>query len=150
MRRRLTIVAAVVLVCAAAVVFAETSTQKEAEAYIKQNEELWAAASAKQDTATVERIVADDFVGVDTQGNFFRKSEELDAVRKNEGGYVEGKVAEVNVRFFGEAAVAQGSETWRKRNGEQGRYVWTDTWIHRDGKWQIVASEDLKAPEKSK
>jgi len=131
-------------------VFAKPSTQQEAEAYIKRSEELWAAASAKQDTATVERILAGDFLGVDTQGNFFRKNEELDAVGKNESGYIEGKVSEMNVRFFGEAAVAQGSETWRKRNGEQGRYVWTDTWIRRDGKWQIVASEDLKAPEQVK
>ena len=147
MRRRLAIVGTLALVCVAVEVFAQSSTQQEAEAYIKRSEELWAAASAKQDTATVERILAADFLGVDTQGNFFRKNEELDAVGKNESGYVEGKVSEMNVRFFGEAAVAQGSETWRKRNGEHGRYVWTDTWIRRDGKWQIVASEDLKAPE---
>ena len=150
MRRRFAIAGTLALVCVAVEVFAKPSTQQEAEAYIKRSEELWAAASAKQDTATVERILAGDFLGVDTQGNFFRKNEELDAVGKNESGYIEGKVSEMNVRFFGEAAVAQGSETWRKRNGEQGRYVWTDTWIRRDGKWQIVASEDLKAPEQVK
>ena len=150
MRRRLAIAGALALVCVAVGVFAQSSTQQEEEAYIKLSEELWAAASAKQDTATVERILAADFLGVDTQGNFFRKNEELDAVGKNESGYVEGKVSEMSVRFFGEAAVAQGSETWRKRNGEQGRYVWTDTWIRRGGKWQIVASEDLKAPEHAK
>lgn len=147
MRRRLAITGMIVLGWAGAAVYAQSSTQKSAEAYIKQSEELWAAASAKQDTATVQRILAEDFVGVDTQGNFFAKKEELDAVGKNEGGYVEGKVGELKVRFYGEAAVAQGSETWSKRNGEHGRYVWTDTWIRRDGKWQIVASEDVKVSE---
>ncbi len=150
MRRSLAIAGMVVLGCAGAVVYAQSSTQKSAEAYIKQSEGEWAAASAKQDTAAVERILAEDFVGVDTQGNFFRKADELAAVGKNEGGYVEGKVGEVQVRFFGEAAVAQGSETWSKSDGEHGRYVWTDTWIRRNGKWRIVASEDLKASENSK
>ncbi len=54
------------------------------------------------------------------------------------------------MRFFGDAAVAQGSEAWEKRNGEHGRYVWTDTWIRRNNKWQIVAAEDVKAPPAAK
>jgi hypothetical protein len=32
---------------------------------------------------------------------------------------------------------------------ERGRFVWTDTWLQRNGRWQIVAAEDLIAPEKS-
>jgi hypothetical protein len=26
-------------------------------------------------------------------------------------------------------------------------FVWTDTWLLRNGHWQIVAAEDLIAPE---
>ena len=39
--------------------------------------------------------------------------------------------------------------TWVRRTGTplRARFVWTDTWILRNGKWQIVASEDLIAPE---
>jgi hypothetical protein len=45
--------------------------------------------------------------------------------------------------------VAQGDESWVRRTGTplRARFVWTDTWILRNGKWQIVASEDLIAPE---
>jgi len=42
--------------------------------------------------------------------------------------------------------VAQGNETWHKKSGETGRFVWTDTWLKRNGRWQIVAAEDLIAP----
>ena len=44
-----------------------------------------------------------------------------------------------------DTAVAQGSETWENRTGDpkRGTYVWTDTWILRNGKWQIVAAEDV-------
>jgi hypothetical protein len=59
-----------------------------AENYIKLSEQQWAEASMKRDTATVERILADDFVGLDPLGSFFRKEEELASVSKNVGDYV--------------------------------------------------------------
>jgi hypothetical protein len=44
--------------------------------------------------------------------------------------------------------VAQGDESWVRRTGQRGRFVWIDTWIKRNGKWQIVAAEDVIAPER--
>jgi hypothetical protein len=68
------------------------------------------------------------------------------------GNTISNHVNEVKVRFFGETAVAQGSETWEKRNGQlkRGTYVWTDTWVRRNDSWQIVAAEDLLLPESTK
>ena len=141
---------AVVFVAGAVILRAGQSSRDAAEDYIKRSEQQWAEASMKRDTATVERIVADDFVGIDPSGAYFRKADELAGVGKNEGDYVAAKSNEVTVRFYGDAAVAQGSESWQKRSGERGRYVWTDTWIRRDGKWQIVAAVDVKVPEPTK
>lgn len=139
----------VLLAAGAFMLCAGQSAMSDAEEYIKRSEQQWAEASMKRDTATVERIVADDFVGVGPDGAYFRKADELASVGKNGGGYVSAKCNEVTVRFYGDAAVAQGSESWQKRNGERGRYVWTDTWIRRNGKWQIVAAVDVKTPEPS-
>src|SRR5215510_7357518 len=102
------------------------SSQAAAEDYIKHSEQQWAEASMKRDTVTVERIVADDFVGVGPDGAFFHKADELASVGKNQGDYVSATSGEVTVRFYGDAAVAQGSESWKKRSGERGRYIWTD------------------------
>jgi hypothetical protein len=55
--------------------------------------------------------------------------------------------AQVRVRFYGDTAIAQGDETWERRSSERGRFVWIDTWLRRNGLWQIVAAEDLIAPE---
>jgi len=143
-------IGAAVLLLAAAVVGRAGQADAEAEKYIVSSEQQWAEASLKRDTRTVERIVADDFVGVDPNGSYFRKADELASVSKNEGDYVAAKGNEVKVRFYGDAAVAQGSESWQKRNGERGRYVWTDTWIRRGGRWQIVAAVDVKVPEAGK
>ena len=148
---RLKSVAGLAVLLAASVVFVcgQQSTQ-EVETYIKLSEQQWAEASMKRDTATVERILADDFVGLDPHGSFFQKAEELASVSKNVGDYVFAKGNDVKVRVYGDAAVVQGSESWKKRNGERGRYVWTDTWIRRNGTWQIVAAVDVKVPETAK
>ncbi len=65
--------------------------------------------------------------------------------RESAKDFVSNHLNHVKVRFFGNTAVAQGDESWEKQAGEQrhGRYVWTDTWVLRNGHWQIVAAEDL-------
>jgi hypothetical protein len=53
---------------------------------------------------------------------------------------------DVETRFYGETAVAQGKEGWKKKDGTTGKFVWTDTWIRQGGKWRVVAAEDLVPP----
>jgi len=42
--------------------------QREAERYIIESERQWAESVASGDTAVIQRILADDFVGVDPKG----------------------------------------------------------------------------------
>src|SRR5262249_10411906 len=123
--------------------------QKETERYILESERKWAESVATGDTSAIERILAGDFVGVDPQGHLYNKQQMVADTRKAPKYYVSNRLNDVKVRFYGDTAIAQGSETWEKRTGERGRFVWTDTWIRRNGRWQIVAAEDLIAPEKS-
>jgi hypothetical protein len=53
-----------------------------------------------------------------------------------------------NVRFFGDVAVAQGSETLTHKDGTKKLSVWVDTWIRRNGQWQIIVAEDVTVPIK--
>ena len=127
---------------------AQDTDQAKAERYIKEGESQWAEADSKGDTAAVERVLADDFVGVAPDGTFYDKAEEIKNTREDNGNTLFNHANEIKVRFFGDTAVAQGSETWERRTGEpkKGSYIWTDTWVKRNGKWQIVAAEDLLAP----
>jgi|SRR6516165_3671788 len=122
--------------------------QKKTERYILESERQWAKSVATGDTHAIERILADDFVGVDPQGHLYNKQQMVVDTRKAPKYYVSNRLNDVKVRFYGDTAIAQGSETWEKRTGERGRFVWTDTWIRRNGSWQIVAAEDLIAPAK--
>ena len=122
--------------------------QKETERYILESERQWAESVATGDTSAIERILADDFIGVDPKGRLYAKQEMIDETRNAPKYFVSNRLNEVKVRFYGSTAIVQGSETWEKRSGERGRFVWTDTWLRRNGRWQIVAAEDLIAPEK--
>ena len=126
--------------------------QAKVESYIKQSEADWAAAASRGDTSSVERILADDCVGVAPDGSYYDKAKAIANTRKDHGNVISNDVNEIKVRFFGDTAVAQGSETWERHEGEpkRGTYVWTDTWVRRRNVWQIVAAEDLllQAPSK--
>jgi hypothetical protein len=121
--------------------------QKETECYIVESERQWAESVATGDPSTVERILADDFLGVDPKGTLYDKAKMIADTRNAPQNFVSNRLNEVKVRFYGEIAIAQGNESWERRTGERGRFVWTDTWIRRNGRWQIVAAEDLIAPE---
>lgn len=122
--------------------------QKETERYILESERQWAESVVTGDTLAIQRILADDLIGVDPKGGLYNKQQMIADTRNAPKYFVSNRLNDVKVRFYGNTAIAQGSETWEKRSGERGRFVWTDTWLRRDGRWQIVAAEDLIAPEK--
>ena len=123
--------------------------QKEAEDYIRKSESEWAESVANGDATVIERILADDFLAVDPKGKLYDKPTMISETKEGPKHFVSNHLEDVKIRFFGDnTAVAQGSEAWVRRNGERGRFVWTDTWILRNGRWQIVAAEDLVPPAK--
>jgi hypothetical protein len=115
-------------------------------AYIRQSESDWAESVVANDAGVLERILADDFVGVDIDGSHYSKADAIKDYRSQPSEFASNHLNEVEIRFYGDAAVAQGNEGWKKKNGAAGKFVWTDTWIKRGGKWQIVAAEDLLPP----
>jgi uncharacterized protein (TIGR02246 family) len=121
----------------------------DAAQYIEQSERDWAAAVATNDTTLLQRILADDLIWI-FDGRTLTKQQAIAEAAQGPGPFLSNRANDITIRFFGDnTAVAQGSETWTKRPGSgptTGRFVWTDTWIKRNGQWQIVAAEDLVAP----
>jgi hypothetical protein len=74
------------------------------------------------------------------------KTDGIKDYRTQPSEFVFNHLNEVEIRFYGNAAVAQGIWGWKKKDGITGKFVWTYTWIERGGKWQIVAGEDLVPP----
>jgi uncharacterized protein (TIGR02246 family) len=129
---------------------AQTTTsysQSEAEQYIKSSESAWAASVSTNDASVVERIFAEDCVWV-LDGRITTKSQAIAEAKRGPGDFLSNHLEYAHVRFFGDTAVVQGSEIWTRKGGRKGRFVWTDTWLRRQGKWQIVAAEDVSVPIK--
>jgi ketosteroid isomerase-like protein len=137
------------IVCLARCGCTQQYNEREAERYIIESERQWAESVATGDTSAVERILADDFVGMDPKGRLYDKAKMVSDTRDAPKYFVSNHANKIKVRFYGDTAVAQGSETWEQRTGDppRGRFVWIDTWLRRNGKWQIVAAEDLIAAE---
>jgi ketosteroid isomerase-like protein len=148
MKRTLVGVVVGILVCAGCIVHAERSG--DARGYIEKCEQDWVESGANADTAAVKRCLADDFLGVNIDGSRYDKANEISNIQSHRNEFKSNRLGEVKVRFYGDAAVAQGTEVWEKRTGERGRFVWTDTWIRRNNLWQIVAAEAVRAQPTAK
>jgi len=144
------LVVAVASICTIWAARAQQSSTADVERYIVESERQWAESVANGDASVVERILADDFLGVDPDGNLYEKAKMVAYMHEAPKEFISNHLNDVKVRFFGDTAVAQGDESWVRRTGTplRARFVWANTWILRTmGKWQIVASEDLIAPE---
>jgi len=91
--------------------------------YICDSARGWAESVATGDPRVVQRIIAEDFVGVDPKGKLYRKAEMVADTAKAKNYFSSNTINDVIVRFYGNVAVAQGSETWTRKNGKKGRWV---------------------------
>jgi hypothetical protein len=100
----------------------------------------------------VSDLLADDFQGTSTSGKRYNKEDELRDEKGTHSAHDCG-VDDAKVRFFslssGEnVAIIYGSEHSigkdKAHPDAKQCQVWTDTWLKRDGKWQIAAAQDNK------
>jgi uncharacterized protein (TIGR02246 family) len=118
-------------------------------------ERRWSeSATPAEEIGVVQEIFADDFLGTDTDGKLYTKSEKIEKekARSVSGSEVlSPRLDDVKVRFFGDnLAVLYGRESSIRKSKEgkehTRRVVWTDTWLKRDGRWQIIAVQDMVVP----
>jgi ketosteroid isomerase-like protein len=125
---------------------AKPAKNMSVEATVKDMENRWAAAYMKHDSATVEPMVAADFVGVNPKGKVQSRRALLSDLKSNKDTYTSAKNEKVDVHRYGnDVAVVVG--TYREKgSGKDGKtfdrtYRFTDTWMNRGGKWQCIASQ---------
>jgi len=112
-------------------------------------ERAWSTAFLNHDTATIARILADDFVGIDGRGVVSDKSHEIEEAKAPAAGSPPGAyvivsetLSDVRVRSYGDAAVLTAINTARiSDQGEEEvvRYRRTTVYVRRSGKWQCVS-----------
>lgn len=111
---------------------------------------MWSSSNCSPQSG-LRDVIADDFQGTFTNGQRYAKDEAIAADPALVKLSRDCHLGEVNVRFFGDSmAIAYGAED-RIRKDNDGKeakrcQVWTDTWLRRNGRWQVVAAQDTVLP----
>ena len=114
---------------------------------VQKLERAWLDAYEQRDAKAMDAIVADDFVITFPDGSMQTKSQIIDSLKMaGKSGRPSPKfyTEEVQALAYGDTVILRGRVvTEYQREGqtmskEQQRY--TDTYIKRDGHWQVVAS----------
>ncbi len=122
-------------------------------AKLKELEQSWEGSLLTHDAAVIERIVADDFVGISSSGKIGNKATLLSEARTDKSVYKSAVSEEISVHSFGpNVAVVTGiaRETGKNAAGKSfsHAYRFTDTWVERNGEWQCVAAHAMALPKK--
>jgi len=115
-------------------------------------ERQWAEADCDGNLA-VQTILADDFQGTAPEGTRYTKSEELKDIKNSKHEAHGCRLGDTQVHFFGEnLAIIYGTESRIQKDSDETErtrsLIWTDTWLKRNGRWQIIAAQDNWADNK--
>lgn len=142
--KRFWISAAAVLLFAAALQAAPQDRSADEKALRQIKEVDWPKAYREQDTALLDRILADEFQSIDADGNWSTKAEELDYIRKNKPSYESFRFEIRRLEIFenGTAVVAgTGHIQGRDEKGPyRVEYQSSNILIKRGGVWKAISS----------
>jgi len=106
-------------------------------------EDMWAHTACSSVPAALKAAFAEDFQGTSPKGKRYGRPTSWGG----EGDDTDCQLQQIQIRLFGDSvAVAYGDESSvsKKKDGTTTKHclAWTDTWLKRNGKWQIVAAQD--------
>jgi ketosteroid isomerase-like protein len=104
------IMSVLLITCTATLSFAQGQTAKSSstpEDQVRQLERDWLAADAKDDRASLRRIISDDFIGSSFDGAL-NKGDIIPEGPSGPGGFAGAIAGETDVRVFGDTAILMG------------------------------------------
>jgi ketosteroid isomerase-like protein len=123
------------------------------QANLKQMEDAWVKALTSKDQTTVGNMIADDFAGLNPEGKHVTKSQLLDEI-KNEPNTLSSVTNDnMDVHVYGPNLATVSGTTTEKGKDKHGKeftrsYVWVDTWMERNGKWECIAEGVMESHKK--
>jgi uncharacterized protein (TIGR02246 family) len=140
--RNLVIQAVMVIVC-----FGGVTAQENAAEAVRKLERAWLDAYEQHDAKAMDEIVADDFTITFPDGSMQTKAQimtSLKSPRPAAGPSIKFHTEQVQARAYGDTVVLVGMvATEYQREGKtmsETKQRYTDTYVRRNGRWQVVAS----------
>ena len=146
---------ATIATCAGPALSGELTAEQSATAkWMMEQAKAWAdqACGGKW---VISDLLADDFHGTAPKGTRYDKPSKAPEFDPKTKWSTDCRLDDADVRFFGpDVAVVYGAESktvaLADSKLERRCLVWTDTWLRRNGKWQIIAVQDnrIECPAK--
>ena len=148
MKRLLIIPALIAVICFSAA--AQTPPDKPSsggdsavkETLIKMTKE-WIDAERRKDGAALDRLLADDFVGIAPSGKVTKKMVVPDP--KGPGGGLSFTGDDFVANIYGDMGIVFGNGTWTAQ--DQGTLCFTLAFVKRGERWQIVTIHLSQVPQ---
>ena len=118
----------------------------EAERAVTKLEQEWFAIQQANDWAKLSRMIADDFVIVDSDGSLGNRSSMIDGYKEEAPRVVSLKMQVLVAHAVSSSTVIASGLDDIATKGSDGATIhryerFIDTWILRDGRWQCVAEQ---------
>src|SRR5688500_15581076 len=117
------------------------------EADVLQLEAQWVKAIQTHDTATMERLLAPEYTGVDPTGAAMSKAQEIDMYRRGDLKFESIATGEQKVKVHIGAVIVTGKSTVKGKFKDQdisGDYRFIDIFERKPAGWQVVYSQLTK------
>jgi hypothetical protein len=119
----------------------ETPVQGRDEHTVLRIEHEWLRALVERDRATLDRILADDFVDSNWKGELHTKRQVLEGLGAPRP--YSQHLRDIKIQLDGSMAVARGLNEIRGKDGLVAmRIRFTDVLLYRHGNWQAVAAQE--------
>jgi len=136
------VLACALLVMAIPVARAQGQTAAERELVKLEND--WSTAWQKKDGAFLQRLYADEYLFTDSDGITWNKADDIKNVLSPLSRPESFELADVKVHIYGQTAVVTGRNAiagFFDNEDISGIYRFTDVFVRRSGRWQLVATQ---------
>jgi hypothetical protein len=130
---------------------ASAQQQSSDEAQLLQLEKGYCTAHLERDAGWLGKLLADDYTGVHSRGGSETKNEAIASLKDPKNAYSACVEKDMKARVYGDAAVVTGrqiySGSYKGEPFKDREVLWTDTFIRKGGRWQVVASHSTAVKE---
>lgn len=126
--------------------------QHGAHREIEELEMQWRQALLTSDVAAMDSLLADDYLGISSNGTLETKADVLAVHRSGRVKIAQLNLSDVKIRIYGDTAVVTSRADLVGHSGARdisGIYRYTRVYTNRMGVWKIVSFEASRVPVES-
>jgi ketosteroid isomerase-like protein len=147
-----TLLILVIMLAASPLAFGQTANRNsKAEREVAKVNEEYDEAIVRRDAGAYERILADDFIFTNFDGEVSNKTQELEKIKSGDLKFEFGRSDDVRIKIYGKTAVVTARFTAKGQSKSKDFTVlerYTAVFVKRKGRWQLVAEQSNETTQK--